>query len=1153
MQSFAKVNSQTVNLSESNAPLRSIFKEIQKQTGYSFLYAYELVESAGKVTVKVKNATLQQALEDVLDGKPLSYSILDQTVVVKPQLNKIVTHSQIETPELPEVDIRGKVTDENGNPLEGVSVTVKGSTEGTSTNSKGEYILNNIDENGTLLFSMVGYASQEARINKRNQINIHLVLDILQSENIVVASTGYQTISKERATGSFDIINSGQLSNPSTNIASRIVGQAAGVQATMDVNGNPAFEIRGQTSLYASSTPLIVVDGFAINGDFNSINPNDVESVTILKDAAAASIWGARSANGVIVITTKSAKKGTPLKVDLNVFSRIGKKFDLDYVNPLASSREIVDFEKFLFSKDWTPFINTGSFNNAVSQLSPASMALNEYKLGYISESEMNSILEPLKNLDNRKQISDHLLSNPVNNQINLNVYGGGERMSNSFSLLYESNQSNFTKTYNNRYMLNYRSSTKVFRWLDFNLAAQVQYNDIQNSGVGLSDIKSLAPYDMLLDNEGAFTNINRYYLPVLKRDVPTQLFPYTDWNYNPIQEIHNRDFSTKQINLRLQGGFTFQIMKGVSFDSKIQYENIGRENRNLYNDKTFYVRSTVNHSTTFDRATNKLTPNLPKGSILAQSKQDIQAYNFRNQLNINRTFLAKHEISFAGGTEINDIVSKSNGYPTTYGYNDETLVVGTFPNGPGGGFYQIKNWQGSNQTFSYVNSFTHNTDRYFSLYGNLSYIFNKKYTLSGSYRTDASNLITDDPKFRYEPFWSIGGGWNIVREDFLKDATWLNDLKIRVTYGYNGNVDKSTAFRPLIAMGSSTNIYTGDVTATISSFGNPTLRWERTGTWNLGVDFSIFNDKLYGKVDVYNKYGKDLIATLSIPAVNGTTSQKLNNAEMLNKGVEITLGTSIKLKGNDIVWRGGMNFSYNDNKIKNLFVANYPASSLYGGGTAAYVVGKNANTLWAFEYAGIRESDKQPLVKGAGKDLYDFGAFTPGDGREFMLDMGTKVAPYGFGFTSQFKIYDFDLSFVVTGKFGHVFKRQSFNYPFISGSRILPNSSLSDVMNGDPNKIVPMPLNDAEPRFYFWDRFYPYLDYLVVNASHLRMQEVNLTYNLPARMLQSLKLRGDIKIYVQGNNLFTMLANKYGEDPEYQKGFMKPMPQYTFGARFTF
>lgn len=463
-----------------------------------------------------------------------------------------------------------------------------------------------------------------------------------------------------------------------------------------------------------------------------------------------------------------------------------------------------------------------------------------------------------------------------------------------------------------------------------------------------------------------------------------------------------------------------------------------------------------------------------------------------------------------------------------------------------------------SNGRFDYTNSYTYTTDRYFSLYANAAYTLDEKYTLSGSVRTDASNLITDDPKYRYAPFWSVGASWQISKEAFMQDIDWIDRLTVRATYGYNGNVDKSTSFRPLISVNSTQNTYTHDFTASIQSFGNPDLRWERTGTWDFGIDYSFLGGKLAGKIDVYSKLGKDLMASMSIPSVNGTSSQSLNAAKMTNRGIELEVGTQLPVYEDKIVWTGNLNFSYNKNKIQELYKATYEAYELYGGGTRAYVEGYDANTLWVFEYAGIENRgteenpDWQPVVKGENGETFDFTGWTTGNGLNYLKNAGTKVAPYAFGFSNSFKIYNFDLSFLITGKFGHKFMRTGFNYPSMSGGSALPNKYYSEVVNSDPMDMVPIPFDKSEPRYYFWDRFYPYLDYLVESAAHIRLQEVNLTYNMPKHWMQRIGIN-QCSVYVQGNNLCTWLKNKYKEDPEHPLGTTPLQATYTFGLRFDF
>jgi len=1047
--------------------------------------------------------------------------------------------------------VSGTVTStEDGNTIPGASISIKGTNLVTITDASGKFSINVPPSAAYLVVSFVGLTTAEVKLTGANRYDVALNPQNISFNEVVV--TGYQKISKERAPGAFDVISKDQLDKPTTNIATRLVGTVAGLQAKLDVDGNPTFQIRGLSSLYANSTPLIVVDGFAIQGDFNSINPNTVESITVLKDAAAASIWGARSANGVIVITTKQGTKNTPLKVEFSAFTRIGNKFDLSYVNPLASSAETVEYEKLAFNK-WGGMVNNGSLTSNYSKSwSQATVALSENYLGFTTISQRDAILELLKKQDNRSQISDNLLANPVNTQYNLALYGSSGKLNNSLSLLYETNQSNFNETYSKKYTVNYRANAEIFKWLGLNLSFLTQYNDKKNSGVSLADIQGLSPYDQLKNPDGSLTNISQYYTPILDRYVPQSRFPYADWSYNPIQEIHNRDISSTELNARIQAGLTLKIIKGLTFDTKIQYELFNTINRNLYNENTFYVRNTVNVASTWtpQTLTGTITANLPKGSILTQNRSNYQSYNFRNQLNFDRIFLNKHEISFLAGSEIISNLTQTFNNPTTYGYNDDKLTVGTFPYGPGGTFFPIKNWQGSNQTFGYTNSFSYTTDRYFSLYTNLAYTYNNKYTLSGSARTDASNLITDDPKYRYAPFWSVGLGWQVHKEEFFKGITWLDRLNVRLTYGFRGNVDKSTAFMPLISLGATPNTYTNDYTASISSYGNPTLRWEKTGSLNLGFDYSVLGGKLYGKLDVYNDVKKDLIVSVSIPAVNGATTQKLNNGTMNNRGINFEVGSLLDIKGNDIVWRGGLNFSYNRNRITKLFVATYAASTLTSGTPYSYVEGNDANALWAFQYAGV--VNNQPVVKGAAGTTYEFNAWTPGDGRDYMINAGTTNAPYAIGLTNSFKIYDFNVSFIFTGKFGHVFKTESFNYPVVWGSRVLPNDKLGSILNGDQSKVVPLPLNANEPKFYFWDRFYPYLDYLVQDASHFRLQEFNVTYNLKPSLLEKVGFK-KLQLYAQGNDLFTVLFNKAGEDPEYPKGTTKPQPKYTLGLKFEF
>lgn len=1160
LSAHANTFSQTISFGSEKLSLEDIILHIQEQSDYRVLINKSHLKDRRQIEV-LPTMELEEFLTTLTQKTELNYRMEGTNIFLFIPANQDnqQQRSTLVTPRQQEVirEVVGRVVDSMYRPIPEATIQVLRGSEvvaQTTSNKQGLFILREVESGLRLSISHLTYEPFSVLRVAADLGSIVLLQRTSKLEEIdITFNTGYQTISKERATGSYHTISGSQLERPSSNIAQRLIGTTAGMQATLDANGNPRFEIRGQSTLNtrdllgpdvinSNGNPLIVVDGFPIQGDFNTINPNDVESVTVLKDASAASIWGARSANGVIVVTTKNARRNSPLKVEASAFARISNKLDLDYVRPFASSEETVDYE--IKAYNWAATSNPGAVNNIATNFSPVLAAWNEAQRGFITSTELEALLTKYRFQDNRAQIKDELLSNPVTQQYNLNFSGGSASMSNNLSLLFERNQSNFRGTGDDRYRFNYRTNADIFNWLQVNVTATANYDKGNNNGVTLGDIQGMAPYELLRNPDGSLADVPRYYTAALMRYVPVDLFPYPDFTYNPIQEIANRKNTSEQLNVRFQGGLRFKLIKGLTVDSRIQYELLNLLNQNYNNENTYAVRNAVNRAASWDRSANVVRTNLPKGGTFAQNRRQIETYNFRNTINFDQRFGDRHELNIFAGSEINSLLNESFNNPTTYGFNEETLSVGTFPNGATG----TVGWLGAGQTFAYVNSFTSVSDRYFSLFSNAAYTFDSKYTVSGSVRTDASNLITDDPSYRYAPFWSVGLSWQLGREGFISDQSWIDRLTLRGTFGYNGNVDRSTSFRPLIALGASSDPYTNDFIASVGSFGNPTLRWEKTGTLNLGIDYSLFSGKLYGKVDVYNREGKDLIAQISIPSVNGTVMQALNNAAMYNRGVELEFGTTQTI-ADKVVWRGNLNFAYNKNRVTKLFVANYPSVFLSFGGSLSYVAGENASSLWRYRYAGVQ--DNQPGYFGDDDTFYNLSAFSQSDARDFMVNAGTLVAPYTLGFTNSFQIHDFEFSFVLTGKFGHKFQRTGFNYPS-SGTRPLPNNRLSEVVNGDPSNIVPLPTSPTEPRYFAWGNFINYLDYLVVDASHIRMQEVYLSYRVPSRVGSRFNIL-PLQVYVQGNNLFTVVANSSGEDPEYRLGTLKPQPMLTFGIRCEF
>ena len=977
-------------------------------------------------------------------------------------------------------------------------------------------------------------------------ITVSLQSDNISLENAVV--TGYQTISRERATGSFDILADRLLDNPSSDIAQRMVGKVAGLNTDIDADGNLSMVIRGQGTFLASS-PLIVVDGFAVDDGFSSINPNDVESISVLKDAAAASIWGARASNGVIVVTTKKARKG--LQVDFSSFVRIGSKTDLDYLRDQASSADAIAYDRMTLGKYGYEMISPAGGKSEIGDayyriFTPSQTIYNRYAAGLISEDEMNSAFDRLASLDNSSQIEKYLLRRPVYQQYNLSVSGGNDRITSYASLLYSHDTSRYQGSGDDNFQFDYRGSVRIFKWLDFNFSAMLRYDVSRSSGVSASTITQLAPYDMLFNEDGSYADLGhvKWYKGMIDESVPKDIFPYSDWSYNPVRDMESQSVRNRTLGNRLQGGLTFKLLEGLTVDAMFQYERIQDDYRALYNEDSFLVRSTVNMAASWDEAAGTTALNIPEGSFLDQSNIVRSNYDFRTQVNFDRTFAGKHGVSFIAGIEFMQYRTDGTIPARTYGYDDDHLSVGLLPNGP-----DIVNWVGVRETIPYINSFSYHLDRYFSAYANLSYTYDGKYSVSGSVRSDASNFITDDPRYRYSPFWSVGASWLISGEDFMSSVDAVDYLKLRVTYGYNGNSDNSTSTKPLITM-TGVNPDTGYMGAEISDHGNPLLRWERTGTFNAGVDFDFWGQRLYGKADFYNRHGKDILANVAVPLINGTSSATFNNAEITNQGVEFELGSRIRI-ADDFIWDGGVTFSYNRNRVRKLFITEAPYWWLTGSGGTMYIEGRPINAVYSYRYGGLRnfgtEEDPHmmPSILLVGDDVMRVGGSTSLDGLDFLEYQGTTVPPYVVGMSHTFTWKGFDLSFTFTGEFGHIFRRTGFNYPS-TGS--YPNRRLDEVLNCDPQTMIPLPLEDTDKMWSSSE--FNYMDYLTTSASNVRLRELSLSYSLPQHLLAKTRI-SRATVYVQGNNLLTIKSIE--EDPDYRYGTLRLMPSYIFGVKLSF
>lgn len=1158
-QVYASGFAQKITLKEKNVSLELIINKIRKQSGYDFIGDAALIKKVNGLSLTVKDAPLVDVLNQLFKNTNITYRIDTDIIALKPKTESIAVNQQIV--------ISGRVVNDRGESLSDASVRVIHSEVMTKTDKDGSFSLRVSDKDAMILVSYVGYEPLTLKAKESmGLIQLTASLSTLEGVDITV-STGYQTISKERATGAFSQVGQSVLAmRPASNLSSALQGTVAGMQAKENEDGSVDFLIRGNSTLYADSKPLVVVDGFPISSsNFSDINPNDVESVTVLKDAAAASIWGARAANGVIVIVTKKAKTDNKLSIQGSAFSRIARRPDLNYILTQANSADHVAYERKAYENNWAFYPYANSFGDIANSLTLAQEALYANQYGKMSTADMNAELDRLSKIDNRGQLRDLLTQNALLNQYNINLQAGNQRVRNYTSVLYEKNKGAFQKNGYDRFNLNFNNDFKITSFLQFNLGANLQYKKQQYGGATLEEIAQLSPYELLLNEDGSYgVNLKTYNREQLSL-IPTEKFTYADWSYNLLREVRGREFTDERINARIQTGLNLKIIPGLTFDTKFQYERNKIDRERMYDESTFYVRSLVNKKTQYDDDTKTVgKAYIPKGGILRRGirqyedgsndeelgAEDIQSFVFRNQLNFDRTFGSDHQISAIAGIEVSQYLTNGTINPTVYGYYKDKLQATTPPYGYGSSVDQFTDFEGYPTTIPGGNTtFKWQKNKFVSLYGNAAYTYLSRYTVSGSIRSDASNFITDDPKLRWSPLWSIGAKWNVAKEKFMTSQEGIDRLEMRLTYGKNGNMENSTSTATLLNVGGSLNTSTGTITATIADNGNPSLRWEKTASTNLGVDFSLYKGLLFGSLDLYRKKGSGIIGQIALPTATGTQIQKFNNAEITNKGFEIALGTSVEISKN-ILYQTNINYAYNANNIDQLY---NPSLYTYQMINGAFVEGRPVGSIYAFDYIGMING--VPHVAGPNnsqQSFNDVSLYNRGLGLPFLHYMGTSVPPHTLGWTNTLQLGDFNIMCILLGKMGGVYRNPVFNYAALVGSdKTFVNKYVNEVLAGNPN-IPGFALPD-EPNLYLWDRYSEALSSQVEKSSYIELKELSFGYKLSNRWTEAIRLN-HVNLFVQARDLgLIWRANAKGYNPDWLPGTMRPAQSYTFGINFQF
>lgn len=1147
---YAQVLDKEITISLTDVPFAEALKEIERVADVKFAYSVSHLATEKPVTIHVEQRSLRDFFQALFEPRNISYKVHEQdhTIALKKYKEESRKYESYTDESKPPGDavmrVTGTITDAGTRlPMAGVNVIVKGTTKGTTSDGDGRFTID-ADKGDVLVFSFIGYRTMQFAIEDHAVIDVELAEDIESLGEVIVYSTGYEDISAERSTGSYSQIGQDLLQrNVGTNLASRLTGVTPSLY--IDQRGSqPFLAIRGRSTIIANDQPLIIVDNFPFNGDINTINPNDIETITVLRDAAAASIWGVRAGNGVIVITTKRGAKNKGLQIGFNSNFTVMDKPDLFYQNRISTT-DFIDVEQMLFEN--------GFYDNTITDvrmlpLTPVIETLLAARNGQLGHEEAVEKIDALRNADVRKALEKHFYRRAFSQQYALNLSGGSDKSTYFLSAGYDKNQRSQVGNESSRYSINNQNTFNLLKNLELTTRLSLTQtntiidNTLSRIRMGISEIY---PYARLTDDSGNPVPTTKDYRSTFVSNAENM--KYLNWEFNPIKEQGYADNQVVLKNVRLSAGLKYSVTEWLHFNIMYQHEGQTSDARNFESKETYATRNLINAYSNFDGST-VTGRNIPLGGILTTTTSDLSSDNTRIQTNFTRGF-GKHKVDAMAGFEIRETTMESisnrlYGYDPDLGSSIPVDYVTSFITYPLLGYAPVPGFQGVNGS----------VDRYRSYFGNLSYTYNDRLTFFASGRLDQSNLFGVNANQRSTPLWSVGTKWNITNEQFMKSWDAIPVLALRATYGYNGNIDPNvTAFTTARFLQSQ---WTQRRAARITAPPNPELSWERIGMLNVGIDFELKNSALAGSVEFYKKRGTDLIGFSPLDATAGFKSFKGNVASIKGYGWDIILNSNIINRS--VKWSANLLFSSSVDEVTQYEVK--PTSlalyfldgSIERGNTNEYTptVGKPLFGIYSYKSAGLDPETGQPrgyLNKAPSTDYSGISASSTVDS---LVYHGPALPPVFGSLRNNISYRNWSLSFNIAYKFGHYFRRSSMSYSSLYSNGIghgdfakrwqQPGDELTTSV-----PAMPYPANANA------DAFYLRTDGLVERGDNVRLQDIQLSYNFN---LEKLKLSGITQLQLYGyiNNVgLIWKANDAGIDPDFP---LLPVPRsYSIGARVTF
>ncbi|WP_052496303.1 SusC/RagA family TonB-linked outer membrane protein [Pedobacter lusitanus] len=1087
----------------------------------------------------------------------------------------------------------GTVFDENGQRLLGATIKVKGRKNVSRTTPEGNFFIEG-PARATLIISYVGYINKEIGVtaaDKNSILKITMAPNSKQLGEVNIVSTGYQDKSKESATGAFELVTKEQLQHSNDpNILKRLDGITTSLDFRTNSITNPTnssagsfgtsplanLTIRGKNTLNVFNTPdntsgqpLVVIDGIASAYSVDQVSPDDVESITILKDAASASIWGSRAANGVIVIKTKRGSYSRPTRVSFNTNIDVTEKMDLFY-RKLMSTSDYVDAQMFAYNNLFkgTATLPAFSATQARAVVSPVAEIMNQMKTGAITAAQGKVQLDALRGNDIRNDMEKYLIRPAVSQNYSLAIDGGSKQVAYRLSGSYNNNLNNTKYSSSDRFNLNYSTSFKLFKKIEFTsvLTYILAHTNSPSQQNNIDVSTRSAPYYMytrLADDQGNPLAIPYTYRPgfidLLNAKYGSKILDYT---FKPLDNLKNGGYM-KNKNQTMAAILNASYSISPVFSANLSYNYTrGLSERVRYNSPdSWYMRDLINTFT--DPVT--LVRNIPLGGYYNPTNSKTSNQTLRGMFTANKNWNDVHQLTAIAGVDIskstsNTMVDQFFGYdPNTLSTNNvlnyivQTNKLFTAPDGSSrAAIPRI-----TNPGFSFINS------RTLSEFANADYSYKKRYTLSASIRKDGSSEFGPGTNKTGTPYYSFGGAWNINKESFYKSSL-IPFLKLRMTYGYNGNVNPAITAQPTLLNSPTSPIdpYTGlPYTFIADGATNNKLRPERTGVWNTGLDFGFKGGRISGSLDYYIKKTTDLITNGPLDPSTGYSTLYYNTANLRGQGIDFSLNTK-NLQLGRFSWVSAFLFSYNRVKVTKLFVdgAETVSQVIQGDSGGYYNVGADLTRVFAIKWAGLDPATGDPrgYVNGQPVRISNDAAGVTAINNIFNQPrseahfFGSAVPVYFGGFRNTFSYGALTVSANIQYKLGYFLRRPAtavVNYRNLYNTGEPAAAEYANRWQKPGDELTTNVPSAVFTTSTYRDTFYQFADINVMKGDHIRLQEINLSYGINNKPNWFVK---NPRIYLNVSNLgIIWKANKFGIDPSVLD---YPHPRsYSFGFSANF